>query len=80
MRSRDRMIAARHKYDVLVVGCEGFIETTVVGKDPLNGETLGRGNPVIIRFFEIGLAIAVVGILPVWADNSTSSPRCHRFY
>ena len=48
------MMPPRHKNDIMIGWCHGFIEAQVIGKDTLDTEPVRRIEPVAIGLFKIG--------------------------
>ena len=65
VRHDDRVIAARHHDDVVILDRERFVERAVVGVHALEREALRRVEPVIVGFLERAFERQVVGVVLV---------------
>src|SRR6266540_2716298 len=71
----DRMIAARHHHDVVILDCERLVEQAIVGVHALEREALRRVDAVVIGFFQRAFDRKIVGVVLVRRVRGRMSAR-----
>ena len=59
------MVAARNQHHVVVADRHGFVQGPILGPDPLMAIALGRVQPVVIGFLQIGHAREIILVMAV---------------